>query len=119
MYDSYLALGDSFTEGLDDVQPDGSYRGWADLVAYELALATPGFRYANLAVRGRRLARIAAEQVPPAEEMRPALTSIAGGGNDIIGLRCDVGVLARSMHEVLERLVRVSGTVVVHVVKGL
>ena len=113
MYDSYLALGDSFTEGLDDVQPDGSYRGWADLVAYELARATPGFRYANLAVRGRRLARIAAEQVPPAEEMRPALTSIAGGGNDIIGLRCDVGVLARSMHEVLERLVRVSGTVVV------
>src|SRR5262245_26647374 len=29
----YVALGDSFTEGLDDPNPDGTYRGWADRVA--------------------------------------------------------------------------------------
>jgi hypothetical protein len=33
MYETFVALGDSFTEGLDDVRPDGSYRGWADLGA--------------------------------------------------------------------------------------
>ena len=70
-YDSYVALGDSFTEGLDDRWPDGSFRGWADLVAAELAARSPGFAYANLAVRGRRLGQIR-EQLPAAEQ--PART---------------------------------------------
>ena len=34
---SFLALGDSFTEGLDDWRPDGTPRGWADRVAEQLA----------------------------------------------------------------------------------
>ncbi len=35
---SFVAIGDSFTEGLDDPYPDAlSYRGWADLVAGQLA----------------------------------------------------------------------------------
>ena len=55
MYETYVAVGDSFTEGLDDRRPDGGYRGWADLVAAELATRTADFRYVNLAVRGRRL----------------------------------------------------------------
>jgi len=38
---SYAAVGDSFTEGVGDDLPDGSVRGWADLVALGLALATP------------------------------------------------------------------------------
>jgi lysophospholipase L1-like esterase len=113
VYDSYVALGDSFTEGLDDVRPDGTYRGWADLVATELAARTPGFRYANLAVRGRRLAHIREQQLPKAVAMRPALVTLAGGGNDIIGFRCDVPRLAQSCHEVLESLAETGATVVV------
>ena len=35
----YVAIGDSFTEGLDDRRPGGGYRGWADLVAAEPNLA--------------------------------------------------------------------------------
>ena len=54
MWHRYVAMGDSFTEGLDDAYPDGSmYRGWADLVATELARRVPDFGYANLAVRGK------------------------------------------------------------------
>jgi lysophospholipase L1-like esterase len=92
-YASMVALGDSFTEGLEDEGPDGRYRGWADLVAGELATRNPEFRYANLAVRGRRLARIRDEQVPRALAMQPDLVTLSGGGNDIIGsaamcLRC-------------------------------
>jgi lysophospholipase L1-like esterase len=113
MYDSFLALGDSFTEGLDDLRPDGTYRGWADMVAAELAARNPVFRYANLAVRGRRLAQIAEQQLPSAEQMKPALVSIAAGGNDIIGLRCDVGQLSDSMHLVLQRLTETGATVLV------
>jgi hypothetical protein len=37
-YASYVAIGDSFTEGLNDLDPaTGTYRGWADRVAEHLA----------------------------------------------------------------------------------
>lgn len=113
MYETYVAVGDSFTEGLDDRHPDGGYRGWADLVAAELATRAGDFRYANLAVRGRRLQRIKDEQLPLAEAMTPSLLTVAAGGNDLIGFRCDVPALTGSMHELLQRLVRAAGTVVV------
>jgi lysophospholipase L1-like esterase len=49
---SFVALGDSFTEGVGDPYPDGTFRGWADRFAAQLAAASPGLRYANLAIRG-------------------------------------------------------------------
>ena len=55
---SFVAVGDSFTEGMSDEMPDGSYRGWADLLAERLAARAPGFRYANLAVRGKLIGQI-------------------------------------------------------------
>jgi lysophospholipase L1-like esterase len=113
VYTTFVALGDSFTEGLDDLRPDGTYRGWADLVATELAAGEAGFRYANLAVRGRRLSQISEEQVPRALVMRPDLVTIAGGGNDIICFRCDVPALTRSMREVLEQLHSTGATLLV------
>ncbi|MGW2713536.1 SGNH/GDSL hydrolase family protein, partial [Streptomyces sp. NPDC001356] len=57
-YTSLVAVGDSFTEGMSDLLPDGSYRGWADLLAARMAARTPGFRYANLAVRGKLIGQI-------------------------------------------------------------
>jgi lysophospholipase L1-like esterase len=83
---SFVAVGDSFTEGLDDPYEDGrGYRGWADLVAGRLAIeAGPDFGYANLAVRGRLFPQVAADQVPAAVAMRPDLVSFAAGGNDAL-----------------------------------
>jgi lysophospholipase L1-like esterase len=83
---TFVALGDSFTEGLGDPYPDGTgrYRGWADRFAQRLAADQPGLRYANLAVRGKLTASIVAEQVPPAIAMTPDLVSLAAGGNDLL-----------------------------------
>jgi lysophospholipase L1-like esterase len=90
---SFAALGDSFTEGLNDPGSDGGFAGWADRVAAALAEREPGFRYANLAVRGRLLGQVLAEQVPRAVELAPDLVSLAAGGNDILR-GADVDVLA-------------------------
>jgi lysophospholipase L1-like esterase len=80
----FVAIGDSFTEGVGDDRPDGTLRGWADLVAASLAERSPGLQYANLAIRGRRFHRVLVEQVPVALDMRPDLVSFAAGGNDAL-----------------------------------
>jgi len=56
VFTRYVALGDSFTEGVGDphhTSPNG-LRGWADHVAVALAQSNPDLRYASLAVRGRQ-----------------------------------------------------------------
>lgn len=85
----YAAIGDSFTEGVGDELPDGSVRGWADLVAAGLAgAAGPGepVLYANLAIRGRLLEPIVTEQLDAALALSPAptLLTLNGGGNDMM-----------------------------------
>jgi lysophospholipase L1-like esterase len=103
-YDSYVALGDSFTEGLNDELPNGSYRGWADRLAEILAAGEPGFQYANLALRGKMLAEIVEEQVPAALELKPDLVTFCGGGNDVIVPGTDVDEIAAQVDGVVAQL---------------
>ncbi|MEJ3405504.1 SGNH/GDSL hydrolase family protein [Rathayibacter sp. YIM 133350] len=86
LFSSYVAIGDSFTEGVGDEQPDGTVRGWADFVALGLAQAAAPepVTYANLAIRGRKLGPIVDEQLEPAIALAPELISFNGGGNDIL-----------------------------------
>jgi lysophospholipase L1-like esterase len=102
----FVAIGDSFTEGLGDPDPatPGGWRGWADRVADALARHTTEFAYANLAIRGRLLARIVDEQLPEALALRPELVSMAGGGNDLLRPGADVDALGALMDEAVGRL---------------
>lgn len=115
---SFVALGDSFTEGMSDRLPDGSYRGWADLLAARLAAhaqiaasdataptaAEEPFRYANLAVRGKLIGQISAEQVDAAAAMNADLVTLVGGLNDVLRPRCDLGRVCGVLEECVERL---------------
>lgn len=101
---SFVAVGDSFTEGLEDLGEDGTYRGWADLLAQELAQHQPGLRYANLAVRGRLMSQIAVEQVPRALAMQPDLVSLVGGVNDILRPSFDLSALRRRLEWAVAQL---------------
>ncbi|MEO3746237.1 SGNH/GDSL hydrolase family protein [Plantactinospora sp. B5E13] len=107
---SFVAVGDSFTEGLDDRYPTGDgYRGWADLVAATLAAsAGPDFGYANLAIRGRLFGNVVDEQVPAALAMRPDLVSFAAGGNDVLRRNFDPAPLVERFDRVVGEL-RASG----------
>lgn len=96
-FDSFVAIGDSFTEGLNDALPDGSFRGWADRLAEILAEGRDGFRYANLALRGKMLDEIIEEQVPAALDFRPELVALCAGGNDIIVPGADVDETAAKL----------------------
>lgn len=105
-FSSYVAVGDSFTEGVGDELPDGTVRGWADLVALGLALASPEpVRYANLAIRGRKLAPIAGDQMDAAIALRPQLISINGGGNDIMRPRVSIEDITALLMDAVDRAV--------------
>ncbi|MCW2938171.1 MAG: hydrolase family protein [Actinomycetia bacterium] len=100
----YVAIGDSFTEGLGDPYPGGGWRGWADRTAQALAARTPDFTYANLAIRGRVLDSIIDEQIPEALELRPDLVSMSGGGNDLLRPGIDVDTLSLRLDGAVDRL---------------
>ncbi|WP_246843479.1 SGNH/GDSL hydrolase family protein [Allokutzneria sp. NRRL B-24872] len=109
---SFVAIGDSFTEGLDDPGPNGQFRGWADRTAERLAVLNPGLRYANLAIRGKLLGEIVAEQVPLVSSVRPDLVTLCGGGNDLIMPSADPDSLAELYESAVSEL-RAAGSQVV------
>jgi len=101
---SYVAIGDSITEGLDDPNPDGTYRGFADRLAEHLSTRTPGFRYANLAVRGRRIHHIFGEQLEQTLDFAPDLVTVHAGGNDVLRPNTDLDQLALRYERGIRRL---------------
>src|ERR1700722_2841509 len=102
---SYIALGDSFTEGLNDPTAiGGGYRGWADRFAGPPANAQPGLCYANLAVRGKTLGQVVDEPVPQTIAFRPDRVSLAAGRRDVLRPGSDPDVLAEAFDEVIRAL---------------
>lgn len=110
----YVAVGDSFTEGIGDPEPDspGGHRGWADRVAEVLSLQVDDFAYANLAVRGKLIKQIVDEQVEPALALNPDLITFSAGGNDVIRFGTDPDVVAGLYEDGVARLSRDGATVV-------
>lgn len=110
----YVALGDSFTEGVGDPEPGspGGFRGWADRVAEVLNAKTDHFSYANLAIRGRLLQQVMDEQIDPALALRPDLITISAGGNDIIRPGTDPDEIAGRLDSAVGRLRADNATVV-------
>lgn len=110
----YVALGDSFSEGLWDPYPydDGTrapagtettavQRGWTDRLADHLAArrGDEPFEYANLAIRGLKLPQIVDRQLEVALAMQPDLVSLVGGGNDILRPQADINGISRRLEE--------------------
>lgn len=107
-------MGDSFTEGVGDYDPrfPNGVRGWADRVAEKLAKAQPGWEYANLAIRSKRLRHIIGEQLGPAVAMEPTLVTLYAGGNDILDFGTDIGALMRDYESLVAALADTGATLV-------
>ena len=100
----YVAIGDSFTEGVGDELPDGHVRGWADLVAQGWADASGDtVEYANLAIRGKLVWPIVEQQLEPALALKPTHLSFNGGGNDMLRPRTSVARVVMAFETVLRR----------------
>jgi len=111
-YLRYVALGDSQTEGMNDGDDIGGYRGWADRLAERLATVDPQVHYANLAVRGRRAHQVHAEQLPAALSLRPDLATVMAGVNDLLRSRFDAAATAGHLEAMFEALTGAGARVV-------
>ncbi|WP_460467114.1 SGNH/GDSL hydrolase family protein [Calidifontibacter terrae] len=103
----FVAIGDSFTEGVGDpniLYPNG-VRGWADRMARQLGRHDDRWRYANLAIRSKLLDEVVEEQLAPALALRPTLASFYAGGNDILSLRVDMFAVMERYEAALRELV--------------
>ena len=110
LWHRYVAIGDSFTEGMSDHDPreDDAYLGWADRLAVDIAMQQEErgakLEYANLAVRGRLLADVIGPQLDAALAMKPDLVSMVGGGNDIMRPNVDLDDVADQLEAAVVRL---------------
>lgn len=83
-YRSYVAIGDSLSEGLGDFtfHQQREHNGWTDRLAGLLSLEVTGFHYANLALRGSKMRTIMTSQVEAALRLQPDLVTVMAGSND-------------------------------------
>ncbi|MGO4535516.1 SGNH/GDSL hydrolase family protein [Leifsonia sp. 2MCAF36] len=113
----YVALGDSLTEGFCDSAParPDAFLGWADRLAGILdgdaRLAGASVEFANLAVRGRRIADVVDAQIPEAVRLEPDLVSVMIGGNDLMSPAADPDALASRLEGGIRELRRSGATV--------
>ena len=87
VFERFIALGDSYTEGMSDEKKYGNYRGWADRTADVMAVSYADFTYANLAVRGKLVHQVVDEQIEAAISQvtgPKTLISFHAGANDVI-----------------------------------
>lgn len=110
-YERYVAIGDSSTEGLDDPDGRGRYRGWADRFAERVARSQGSLLYANLAIRGRSTRQVRDQQLQPALQLRPDLATVFAGTNDVVSRRFDPTRVAADLEEMQSTLISAGATV--------
>ena len=111
----FVAVGDSFSEGVGDpnLHYPNQVRGWADRMARQLGRADARWRYANLAIRSKFLDQVVDEQLDAAIAMQPTHISFCAGGNDLLSLRADLDGITERYQAALERLVATGAEVIV------
>ena len=110
-FERYVALGDSSTEGLDDPDGSGGYRGWSRRLAQRIAEAQGSLAYTNFGVRGLTTRQILDRQLAPALALRPDLATVFSGTNDVAGWRFDAGAVSRDMEAMQHALISGGATV--------
>jgi lysophospholipase L1-like esterase len=107
----YVALGDSSTQGVDDPDGVGGYRGWSQRLAQRIGNTQGGLQYANLAAYGLTTAEVRERQLEAALSLRPDLATLFCGTNDVTGWRFDVDTVANDIEHMQRALIASGATV--------
>ena len=118
-FNRFIVCGDSYSEGMTDEVVDGNYRGWADRVADEMAKHSDNFTYANLAIRGKLLPQVVADQLSEALKFvtgKETLVSFHAGANDALRPGYDPAVTIEKYKNAVRQVAASGATVLLFTV---
>jgi lysophospholipase L1-like esterase len=101
---TFVALGDSLTEGVGDPARGGGLRGWSDRLASSLQRADDSLIYVNLARRGLRTEEVRRSQLDAALAAKPDLASALSGMNDLLDRAFDPSRYATDLETLVKPL---------------
>lgn len=84
MYQNFVGMGDSITQGICDPVEGFETLGWADRLAKALRQHNPSLSYTNLGERGLASDLVLAIELPVALELQPDLVCLMVGGNNAL-----------------------------------
>jgi lysophospholipase L1-like esterase len=108
----FVAIGDSFTEGIGDSVDGFAKLGAVDRIAAALRQSSPDLRYTNLAQRGLVVSEIREQQLDTALRLDPDLVSVVAGANDIMSGRFSADRWETEFQIVYETLTQAGATVI-------
>jgi len=110
MWKHFVALGDSFTEGIGDEVEGTELKSWVDHFAN---LHTPELQYTNLAKRGLVSQEIRVTQLEKAIALQPDLVSLIAGANDILKGRWNYNEYKNDMELMVDRIHKSGAAIII------
>ena len=110
MWKRFVAIGDSFTEGIGDEVEGIALKSWVD---HFVQLCEKDIEYANFAKRGLVTEEIRLQQLEKALTFNPDLVSLIAGANDVLKGRWNHDAYKNDMEFMVDTLSKAGADIII------
>ncbi|PEC85483.1 SGNH/GDSL hydrolase family protein [Bacillus cereus] len=110
MWKRFIAIGDSFTEGIGDEVERITLKSWVD---HFVQLCVNDIEYANFAKRGLVTKEIRSQQLEKALAFKPDLVSLIAGANDVLKGRWNLQTYKNDMEFMIDKLSKTGADIMI------
>ncbi|PES09142.1 lipase [Bacillus cereus] len=110
MWKRFVAIGDSFTEGIGDEVEGIALKSWVD---HFVQLCEKDIEYANFAKRGLVTEEIRLQQLEKALTFNSDLVSLIAGANDVLKGRWNHGAYKNDMEFMIDTLSKAGADIII------
>ncbi|KAA0761805.1 SGNH/GDSL hydrolase family protein [Bacillus sp. SH5-2] len=110
MWKRFVAIGDSFTEGIGDEVEGIALKSWVD---HFVQLCVNDIEYVNFAKRGLVTKEIFSQQLEKALTFKPDLVSLIAGANDVLKGRWNHQAYKNDMEFMIDKLSKTDADIII------
>ena len=110
MWKRFVAIGDSFTEGIGDEVEGIALKSWVD---HFVQLYVNDIEYVNFAKRGLVTKEIRSQQLEKALAFKPDLVSLIAGANDVLKGRWNLQTYKNDMEFMIDKLSKTGADIMI------
>ncbi|PEX38459.1 lipase [Bacillus cereus] len=110
MWKRFIAIGDSFTEGIGDEVEGIALKSWVD---HFVQLYVNDIEYVNFAKRGLVTKEIRSQQLEKALAFKPDLVSLIAGANDVLKGRWNLQTYKNDMEFMIDKLSKTGADIMI------